>query len=274
MSNGSFKSSRMHRAGRFVFLAIGAFVLAIAAQTACAQVRRGTDDDIRFAGYAAADDGNGGENFIRFPPPITVGALSSHIISATFFDSDYSLEYALTDQLILSSVQTATGTLHQLAQLTIQLGAKASIAADPVSGQLHGVESDAACDHSILVTIDRNTGGTSVIRDFAPCSQSLAIDAQELLYSIDRDTDAVQVFDGTTLTELDALGIATNETSALAVVPDTGALLLFQFETSNVMYTVDKSSGSATLVGSIGGGTPLLAVALAPDDIFSDGFGE
>jgi hypothetical protein len=43
----------------------------------------------------------------------------------------------------------------------------------------------------------------------------------------------------------------------------------------NMLYTVDVSTGYATLIGQVGGNTPIAAVALGgplPDAIFADGF--
>jgi hypothetical protein len=226
----------------------------------------------RFAAHGAADDGSGGQDLVRFPPLSVVGALTSRLLSATFFADDFSVEYALTDGFVLASVSTATAAVHEIGELTIVLSSRLSIAADPSSGQLYGIESDDPCTHTLLITIDKTNGASTAVGTLAPCSQSLAIDSNEAFYSIDRATNAVQVLEAGTSNELGSLGITTDDTSWLAIVPGTDVLMLFQFDGGTTMYTVDRVSGLATLVGTMAGAAPLSAIALAPDDIFVDGF--
>ena len=237
---------------------------------------------IRFAGYGASDDGTDGQDYVGFSSPVASGAtvpivlgpLTSRITTGTFFADDYTREYVLAgaDDLTLATVVRATGVLHLMAELTIQIGTHASLAADPSSGVLYAIESDDPCTQTALITIDKSTGGAVFVMHLASCSQALAIDSSGILYSIDRATNALQVLQQGTLSELPALGVTINETTSLAVVPGTDELVLFQFDGANRMYTVDRVTGLATLAGSIGGTLPISAIALAPDDVFADGF--
>lgn len=230
-------------------------------------------------GYGAMANGTGGYDYIRFPPIVTLGPLEANLRAGTFLAGDYSMEYAIDENGNFVAVDTTTADVSQIGFVGFTIGLVVSIAADPTTGIIYGIITDANTQATSFFAIDALTGTATLIGPIADGIQSIAVDSNGVFYQLDRGLGAIVVGPlGGQQTVLGPLGIELNDTSTIAIQPGADLLFLIQFEASagtNEMYVVDTSTGSATLVGPLGGDAPISAIALAPplpDTIFSDGF--
>jgi hypothetical protein len=230
-------------------------------------------------GYGAMANGTGGYDDIRFPPIVTLGPLEANLRAGTFLAGDYSTEYAIDENGNFVAVDTTTAGVSQIGFVGFTIGSVVSIAADPTTNIIYGIITDVNSQVTSFFSIDALTGTATLIGPIADGIQSIAVDSIGVFYQLNRGLGAIVAGPlGGQQTVLGPLGIELNDTSTIAVQPGADLLFLVQFEASagtNEMYVVDTSTGSATLVGPLGGDAPISAVALAPplpDTIFGDGF--
>ena len=232
-----------------------------------------------FFGYGATANASGGYDYIRFPPIVTLAPLDANLMGGTFLAGDYSTEYAIDENGSFVAVDTTTGETSQIGFVGFTVGSLASIAAEPTTGIIYGIITDANLQVTSFFSIDAFTGQATLIGPMIEYIQSIAFDSSGIFYELDRGVGAIVVGPlGGPQTVLGPLGVELNDTSTIAIQPGSDVLFLIQFEASagtNEIYVVDTSTGSATLVGALGGDAPISAIALAPplpDTIFGDGF--
>ena len=232
-----------------------------------------------FFGYGAMANGMGGYDYIRFSPVVTLAPIEANLMGGMFLPGDYSTEYAIDENADFVGVSTTTGDVSQIGSVGFTVGSLVSIAADPTTGIVYGIISDPNLQVTSFFSMDASTGHATLIGPMIEYIQSIAFDSSGVFYELDRGVGAVMVGPlGGPQTVLGPLGVELNDTSTIAIQPGTDLLLLIQFETdaaTNEIYVIDTTTGSATLVGALGGDAPISAIALAPplaDTIFGDGF--
>ena len=221
-------------------------------------------------------------DFVGFPPVAAIAPLDVELLAGAFIGGDYSTLYAIDANGNLDIVDTATGVATLVGSLGVEPAPRASLGADPRSGGLFAILGDNNCDTTNLYSVDATTGATTLIAPVPECVASVAIDPAGLLYLLDTNAQALNVIDilGNETT-LGPLGIALNPSARIAIDPVSGGLFLIEFDLgsfTNVIFSIDTTTGAATLVGPLGGENPISAPVLAPapvgppDTIFADGF--
>jgi hypothetical protein len=183
--------------------------------------------------------------------------------------------------LRLFLVDRATGALSQVgADIDLGVGG-----VDPPAIEA-GFDFDPVRDLAVVsvgavITIDPETGQSSSESYFVPASpriaglafdRSFAGAAATTLFGIELSraqlvriggVDGAPSPDDGAVTDLGFLGLAPNE-AAFDISSSGTAYAVFPSPFSEGLYTVDLASGGATLVGIIGTGQPLSAMAVAP----------
>jgi hypothetical protein len=98
------------------------------------------------------------------------------------------------------------------------------------------------------------------------------------LYDIDSASDSLQLQNppnNGTLTAIGALGVDTNDTVGFDIT--TIGTTNFAYATLSVggtvgLYSINLTTGAATLVGDLGGNLAAISIAIEPDRIFRNGF--
>ena len=152
-----------------------------------------------------------------------------------------------------------------------------SLTIDPDSGAALALVARSPCTSSDFYDVDLTTGVTTLIGAVDGCMQSMVDAPDGTLYALDGDNaNLATVFPD--VTDIGSIGFPLDDADTLAFAPGLDVMLLFAFNPDlgmNMLYTVDVSTGDATLIGQVGGTTPIAAVALGgplPDAIFADGF--
>lgn len=235
-------------------------------------------DGVGLAVYGSMADSGGGYDYVRLSDGVTVIAPLQHALVAGAFANDSSaIEYAIDDAGNAVSVDTTSGvvtTIGPFAEPIVHVALATFPDATPATSAL-GIAATADCLFTTLFTTDLASNQLNELGPVNGCLQSLAIARPQTVYTIDRDHGTIAVLTGD-VNDLGAPGVPIDDNSALAIAPGSGELLLFGFVGgSNVVYTVDTTTGAATLIGPVGGTAPITALALAllpTDAIFANGF--
>ena len=232
-----------------------------------------------FTAYASVVGPQGGFEYVRlFPGDVVLAQMDHALLSGAFANGDYSTEYAVDDTFTLVKIDTATGVVTPVGALgNIGDASHVSLAIAPDTGIAFVLVAQSPCTSSILFTVDLTTGITTLIGEAQGCLQSMTYAPDGTIYALDRaDDNLAMLFPDAT--DIGSIGFSLDDADTLTFAPGSDLLLLFAFNPdlgTNILYTVDTSTGTSTLIGSTGGVAPISAVALGgplPDAIFVDGF--
>jgi hypothetical protein len=265
-------------AGSIMNRALQAFVVSCAAMAslAAASASAGSLD---FTAYASVAGPQGGFEYVRlFPGNVVLSQMNHALLSGVFVNGDYSTEYAIDDTLTLVEIDTATGVVTPVGSLMGFDGSShISLTIDPDSGAALALVARSPCTSSDFYDVDLTTGVTTLIGAVDGCMQSMVDAPDGTLYALDRDNGDLVTL-APDVTDIGSIGFSLDDADTLAFAPGSDILLLFAFNPdlgTNVLYSVDTSTGAATLIGLLGGADPIAAVALGgplPDAIFDEGF--
>jgi hypothetical protein len=265
-------------AGSIMNRALQAFVVscAVAASLAAAPAPAGTFDG---TGYASVAGPQGGFEYVRlFPGDIVLSQMNHALLTGAFANGDYSTEYAIDDTFTLVKIDTATGVVTLVGALSgISDALHISLAIAPDTGIAYALVAQAPCTSSILYVVDLINGATTLVGAAGGCMQSMVYASDGTIYALDRDNDNLATL-YPDATDIGSVGFPLDDADTLAFAPGSDILWLFAFNPdlgTNVLYTVDRQTGDATLIGELGTSAPITAVALGgplPDAIFADGF--
>jgi hypothetical protein len=265
------EGSVMHRV-------LHAFVVSCAAMASLAAAPASAGS-IGFTAYASVAGPEGGFEYVRlFPGDVVLSQLDHALLSGAFANGDYSTEYAIDDTLTLVKIDTATGVVTSAGALIgFDDSSHISFTIDSGTGLAYALVARSPCTSSDFYGVDLTNGTTLLIGAVEGCMQSMVYAADGTIYALDRHNgNLATLFPD--VADIGSIGLTLDDADTLAFAPGSDILLLFAFNPdlgTNVLYSVDTSTGAATLIGSIGGADPMAAVALGgplPDAIFDDGF--
>jgi len=254
------------------FVVSCATMASLAAVPACAGA-------LDFTAYASVAGPQGGFEYVRLVPGNVVLAQMDHgLLSGAFANGDYSTEYAIDDTFTLVKIDTATGVVTPVGALgSIGETSHVSLAIAPDTGIAFVLAAQSPCTSSMFYAVDLTTGTTTLIGVAQGCMQSMTYAPDGTIYALDRADDNLAML-YPDATDIGSLGFSLDDADTLAFPPGSALLLLFAFNPdlgTNILYTVDTSTGTSTLIGSMGGVAPIAAVALGgplPDALFANGF--
>lgn len=260
------------RSVRPAILAAFSVIAIFAVSSAAADTQGGP-----FMGFGASANGSGGTDYVRFSPVEPIAPIAHGLVAGAFGEGNFATEFAIDDTGALVSVNTRTGAVATIGSLGLALGPRVALAVDPITTLMLVANTDVACDTTAFYTVDRTTGLATLVTMLQPCYQSMVFDSAGNLYLLDRDTEAIGIFDAGSPHELGPLGVPIDDSATLAIDPANDFLYLVQFvEGDNHVYFIDTTTGSALLLSqTLGGTAPVSALAFAlplPDTIFADGF--
>ncbi len=224
--------------------------------------------------------GFSGFNYISFdasnPATLnTITAMSQYFFAGTFASNDFTTEYAVefpTNDLY--TIDTATGATTLVGSTGISSGNASGIRWDATSGISYLMVPGASCSQSTLFTIDLTSGATqSVGTASGVCIIDIAIDPSGIMYGVDIVGDtlySISKNDGTVQPIGSGLGFDFNYAEGMDFDPSTGILYFAGFDRGGTglgsMYTIDTTTGVATLIAPIGPNgveTDAFAIAVA-----------
>ncbi|HET7925358.1 MAG TPA: hypothetical protein VFL30_10690 [Rhodanobacteraceae bacterium] len=261
----------MHRALRTLIVSC-----AVAASLAAASAFAGSFD---VTVYGSVVDPQRGFDYMRVIPGRVVIARMDHaLLAGAFANGDYSTEYAIDDTATLVEIDTATGAVSPIGELAgLEDAAHIGLAIDPTTSEAYVLVAWSPCTDTNLYGVDLVTGATMLIGGVPGCMQSPVFAPDGTLYALDRDTDyLVSLTNG--LVEIGSVGFPLDDADVLTYPPGYDVLFLWAFNPiveTNMLYSVDVGTGSATLIGEVGGQDPIAAMAVGgplPDSVFANGF--
>ena len=217
-----------------------------------------------------------GFDYIRFldGPGVTIGPLDVALTSGGFANNDFTREYAISYPAgDLVAIDTSTAAITSIGDPGIGTST-AGPRWDGSTGQSYITSTD--CSTSTLYTIDLATAAaTPVGSSTGTCIIALAIDSSGAMYGVDGALNTFVSINKATggVQPIGSLGANIGfQDVGMDVDPATGSLYLV---TSDDLYAVDTSTGSAQVIGPMD--PPVSAFAFAtlpaqPDTIFTDGF--
>ncbi|MBO9664906.1 DUF4394 domain-containing protein, partial [Dokdonella sp.] len=193
----------------------------------------------------------------------TVGAPNQQPFwGAGFLNGDTSKLYMLGDSG-LYWVDTATGAATQISASAGGADVWA-MTADPTTQKLFWI--GPSLDQE-LSTVDPATGATTLVAAISGAAAGdtitgIAANAQGQLYGIDADSDSLISIDKATgdTAVIGSLGMDANNVAGLVFDPASGTLYFADGATG--MYTVNVTTGAATLIGTVQDGVQLVAMAI------------
>lgn len=196
-----------------------------------------------------------------------IATFTSNFFAGTFANNDFTREYA---------VDYPAGDLYTIDTTT---GAQTLIGSTGLAGNVTGIRWDSStgntylmsssCSGSTLYTMDLTSGATtSVGSSSGNCIIDIAIDPSGLMYGVDIIADTLVAIDKTTgaASSIGSIGFNANYAQGMDFDGSTGILYLAGFDAGTFtgnMYTIDLTSGLATLISPIGSGFETDAVAIA-----------
>ena len=223
-----------------------------------------------------------GGDFVRLDfinPPVYIGVFGFLFAAGAFADNDFSKEYMIwygNGDLYSVDVLNAYTTL--IGSPSTPGNGPLAIHWDPVSGQMFLIATDASCATSTLYRLDVSDASTIPVGSTSGCIISLAIDAQGRAFGIDQTTEVLVSIDTTTgaATPIGPLGFrAQRLIGGFDFHPESGLLYLFAPDPDagiRGIYTVNRTFGNATLVGTYERDFLGLAFAQLSDSILANGF--
>jgi hypothetical protein len=256
-------------------VALGMFAsFAFVAQTAAAET----------IAYAE-ESGSGGFHYVRLTfdgsPPQDIGPpLSIYFWAGSFVDDDFSKEYVIDyPSADLYSINTSSAELTLVGNVSIPGGSPRGMHWDPTNDTEFLIATDASCATSTLYTLDVSDASIVEVGSSLSCIAGLAIDAKGRAFGIDLVANTLVSIDtatGAATTVGSGLGFDINfAIGGFDFDPATGILYLFAYNADtgeNGVYTVDTTTGIATLLAPNDVALVALAFAQAPDPIFANGF--
>jgi hypothetical protein len=221
--------------------------------------------------------GGSGFNYVSFDASApgtlnTITALSSYFFAGTFASNDFTVEYAVDYPAgDLYGIDTATGATQLIGNTGVTGGTISGIRWDPTSGLTYLMSPSGSCGSSTLYTLDLTTGATQLVGSSSGvCIIDIAIDPSGAMYGVDIIGDTlynISKTDGSTQPVGSGLGgFNFNYAEGSDFDPSTGILYFAGFDLNTfqgAMYTIDTTTGVATLVGPTGAGVELDAMAIA-----------
>jgi hypothetical protein len=218
-----------------------------------------------------------GFNYISFDASApgtfnTITALGSYFFAGTFASNDFSTEYAVDYPAgDLYAIDTATGATQLIGGTGVSGGTISGIRWDATSGTSYLMSPSASCGSSTLYSLDLSTGATQLIGVASGvCIIDIAIDPAGVMYGVDIVGDALYAIDKTngSAQEIGSGlgGFDFNYAEGMDMDPTTGILYFAGFDRNTfqgAMYTIDTTTGIATLIGPIGSGVETDAFAIA-----------
>lgn len=224
--------------------------------------------------YASAVDPGGGFEYVRvIPGGAVLGHLDHALLSGFFYRDDYTKEYALDDAATLVTVDTGTAAVTSIGSTSFSDWTHLSITVDPSSNLAYALVAETPCTETLLYAVDLTTAATSVIGSVPGCLEAGLFAPDGTYYAIDSASSAlIDVSTG----PIGALGFAVGDDATLFQIPGGATLYLMATDLSTAtmnLYTVDTTTGSATLIAPAGGVYTGIAIGPPlPDDIFAGNF--
>ncbi len=197
----------------------------------------------------------------------TIAAMPNSYFAGTFASNDFSTEYAVSyPGGNLDAIDTSTGATQTIGNTGLG-GNVTGIRWDPTTGNTYAMAVSCGAG-STLYTLDLSTGATTLVGNSGQpdCIIDIAIDPQGNMYGVDLVADTFVAIDKTTGASqtIGSLGIFVNYAQGMDLDQSTGTLYYAAYTSSGQIYTIDLTTGVATLVGPIGpAGDELDAMAIA-----------
>jgi hypothetical protein len=217
--------------------------------------------------------GPGFDNYVTFDAndPGTFTTIQGGITAlwgVTFVDNDFSKQYALEYTTgNLDTISTLDGSITVIGNTgltTCCLVTPGGLRWDPTSGTTYLVINDFTVSTSTLYTVDLATAATTLVGQMSGMIFDITIDSAGLMYGIDVDADALVAIDKTSgaTQVIGSIGFDAIFGEALDFDAETGILYLASADESTArMYTVDPTTGAATLIGQLAGELDTMAIA-------------
>jgi uncharacterized protein DUF4394 len=221
----------------------------------------------------SAQAGPGFDNYVSFDAstPGTFDTIAPGITALwglTFVDGDFSKQYAMEYATgNFDTISTLDGTITVIGNTgltTCCLVTPTGLRWDPTSGTTYLVITDFRVPVSTLYTIDLATAATTLVGAMSGLIFDITIDSSGLMYGIDVDSDALVAIDKTSgaTQPIGSIGFDAVFGEGLDFDPETGILYLASADENTArFYTVDPTTGTATLVGALAGELDTIAVA-------------
>jgi len=222
----------------------------------------------------SAQAGPGFDNYVSFDAgsPGTYNTIAPGITALwglTFVDDDFSKQYALEYTTgNLDTISTLDGSITVIGNTGLTsccMVTPSGLRWDPTTGTTYLVITDFNARVSTLYTVDLATAAPTLIGPLSGLIFDITIDNSGLMYGIDVDGDALVAIDKTSgaTQPIGSIGFDAVFGQALDFDRQTGILYLASTPGDEVgnFYTVDPSTGAATLVGPLAGELDTMAVA-------------
>jgi hypothetical protein len=202
-----------------------------------------------------------------------IATFANMFFAGTFANNDFTRENAVDYPAgDLYTIDTTTGAQALIGSTGTPPGSVTGIRWDSSTGNTYLMTTTCGAT-STLYTMDLTSGATtSVGSSSGTCIIDIAVDPSGLMYGVDIVADTLVAIDKTTgaAAAIGSIGFNANYAQGMDFDGSTGILYLAGFDggsfTGNT-YTVDLTSGLATLISPIGGGsgfeTDAFAIAAA-----------
>lgn len=187
-----------------------------------------------------------------------VGSSQGSVFRLAFADGNFGRVFGLAEAFavspdLLATIRLSDAVITPIGKASPHDGDWRGIKQDPVSGELYAVS---GCpSSSTLYTIDRNTAAPQRVGELVgiTCAESIAIDAQGDMYTIDAGSDELLAIDRSNL-NTSPIGPLDFDAGEIDMDFDGAAGVLYVAGYNNSAHrvelrAVDPQSGASTLVG-------------------------
>jgi hypothetical protein len=189
----------------------------------------------------------------------TIATLHNAFLAGTFAGNDFSVEYGVDSTGELYAISTADGSLRDIGPTGLTYAS--GIRWDATGNATYAMNYDIATTTSTLYRLDLTSGATAPIgATDGMAIIDIAVDPSGVMYGVDIVNDTLVAIDKASgiAQVVGSLGFNANYAQGMDFDGSTGILYLAGFDDDTLtgnMYTIDTTSGAATLISPIGPNT-------------------